>query len=366
MFKIRKNHFEKLIFFLATVIICLTLLEIGLRLQGHKASNISEGEFEQYKNFFRLKKDAVKHNVWSTYSYTVYTNSYGTRDSNIGPVDIVDNPYIVFLGASQVFGQGVDYEDSFVGIFDEYASKKGCEVLNLAVGGHYPSEQEELFRDFMEHAPQKPSVLFFGLSAHTINQFDSRHGNIVVKSGYLFDERSWKMAYIRLMLKNTLTIYRFFSDIVWALDSKLGVLSNIDWVPAHYKAYSANSVLYQDEEVKKLEEYLNSFESYCDSMGIKLVYLYLPLADSFRLMEVLPQLGEDPSDYDTSIYIDFLDNHCRRTGHLFINPRSALKKHYDEGEQLCFGYDIDLHYNKFANEIVGKYLVERISQEYEF
>jgi hypothetical protein len=101
-------------------------------------------------------------------------------------------------------------------------------------------------------------------------------------------------------------------------------------------------------------------------MGIKLVYLYLPLADSFRLSDVLPQLGEDPSDYDTSIYIDFLDDHCRRTGHLFINPRPDLMKHYDEGQELCFGYDIDLHYNKFANGIVGRHLIERISQEYEF
>lgn len=343
---------------MATVIICLAMLEIALRLQGHKASNISEGEFEQYKNFYRLKKNTVKHNDWSTYAYTVITNSYGARDDHTGPVDIADKPYIVFLGASQVFGQGVDYEDSFVGIFDEYASKMGYEVLNMAVGGHYLKEQEELFKDFMENAPNKPSLLFKCLSAHTINQFDSRHGNIVVKSGYLFDAGSWKMAYIRLLLKNTLSMYRFFSDIAWGLDSKMGLLGNIDWVPAHYKAYSTNSILYQDEEVKKLEEHLNSFESYCDRMGIKLVYMYIPLVDSFRLMEVLPQLGEDPSDYDTSIYVDFLDNHCRRTGHLFINPRPTLKKQYDEGKQLCFGYDIDLHYNKFANGIVGEYLID--------
>ena len=74
MFKIRKKHFAKLLIFVATVIICLAMLEIGLRLPGRKASNISEGEFEQYKNFFRLKKNSVKHNDWSTYTYTVYTN----------------------------------------------------------------------------------------------------------------------------------------------------------------------------------------------------------------------------------------------------------------------------------------------------
>ena len=107
----KKRHLaEKLMVVSVTVILCFVMLEIGLRLSGRHASNVSDGPYVQYRDFYRLKKNFVKVNDWSTYYYRTITNSYGARDREPRTLDINEKPYIVFLGASQIFGQGVEFD----------------------------------------------------------------------------------------------------------------------------------------------------------------------------------------------------------------------------------------------------------------
>jgi len=364
--KCLKILLEKAAVLAATLLVCLVILEIGLRISGRSASNTYQGEYVQYRDFYRFKKNLVKVNDWSTYSYTTITNSIGARDSRTGDVDIDKNPYIVFLGASQVFGQGVDFDESFVGIFSEYAAGKGIEVLNFAVGGHFLKEQETIFREFVEKTRRKPELVILGLSSSSLNWYDTTHSTlepIMVKSGYLFYESSWKKAYIRLIIKNTLSIYDFFRDVFWKLNAKLNLIEVSERLPKHFELYSEDSRLTKPDEAEKAGEYLDEFGAYCAGKGIKVVYLFVPLVDSFRLKGVLSEMGVDPSRYRPSLYEQFMIDYARKNGKTLLNPRPVLKKHYNLGEKLCF--DRDPHYNEFANRLVGEYLIEEVFVKHE-
>ncbi len=129
-----------------TVLACLAGLEIGLRAVGRSPTNMAEGIADQYGDSFRLKKNITKTVKLPAFSYTVHTNEYGFRDASVGPKGLMGKPFDVFLGASDVFGNGVDFEDSFVGVFAQEASKRGIGVLNLAVGGHFSSIRSPFLR----------------------------------------------------------------------------------------------------------------------------------------------------------------------------------------------------------------------------
>ena len=132
-----KTFFNKIVIVIMTLIVSLILLEAGLRLIGRMPTNMTDGFYEQYGNSYRLKMDIKKVTNWPSFSYVTYTNSFGFRDKTTGTRQISDKPYYVFLGASDVFANGVNYEDSFVGVFDKLASNNGIEILNMGNGRRY-------------------------------------------------------------------------------------------------------------------------------------------------------------------------------------------------------------------------------------
>ena len=299
----------------------------------------------------------------STGIYTIITNSLGARDKTTGEKALRHRPYVVFLGDSQVLSEGVDYEESFVGIFADYAEERGIEVLNLSIGGYYLLEQEEFFRDIVNSLPRNPSVVFYTFNPRSMNWFDKIHKSMVVKNGYLFYEATWKSAYVRMMLQNNLSIYVFFRDIFWGLYRSLSWEDGEVRLPKHFDLYSGKSRLYDAETAHRLENHISRFQSYCDELGTRTIYMYVPIADSFRIEEVVTQLGRDPDDYDISLYEIFLEDYCTKHGHLYLNPKPLLKKYYDQGVELDLGRD--LHYNEFSNRVVGEYLIEQVFVENE-
>ena len=358
-----KKILEKILVLSATLMLCILLLEIGLRVKDRKSFRISQGEYVQHGSTYRLRKNSTTFHDWSTSTFTVNTNSLGTRDRTTGKKDIGSRPYVIFLGDSQVFGLGVDYEKSFVGIFADYAAGRGVEVLNFAVGGHFLLEQEELFRDMMEKLPGRPSVVFFTVNPRSLNWFERVHEGTVVKSGYLFHESTWKSAYVRMMLQNNLSIYVFFRDVFWGLKRSWVGTDGTVRLPKHFDLYSGKSKLYDAETASRLEDHISRFQSYCDELGIRAVYLNVPICDSFTINKVVTSLGKDPGDYDIYLYEKFMEDYCAKHGHLFLNPKPVLKEYYDQGEEMDFGRDP--HYNEFSNRTMGEFIVEKVFVENE-
>jgi len=341
---------------LLTLLGCLAMLELGLRAIGRSPTNKADGIADQYGDSFRLRKNITKIMKFPAFSYTVHTDEYGFRDRAVGPKDLAARPFCVFLGASDVFGNGVDFEDSFVGVFAEEAAKRGLEVLNLAVGGHYFLDQEALLKDFMGRTRLKPRTVFLCVNALHIPKFDRKNKNIIVKSGYVIDRDGWRIAYLRLMAGNISSAYCFFRDGIRRIQERYLNYEVGEKSPEFLQIYAKSNKIRQPERIKQFNDYLTGFESFCRENMIELVYVYMPLSDSFKLKQMVKQLGVDPDEYDAAFYEELIRTHCETNGMRLVDPQPVLQRAYEEGKVLRF--KLDPHFNKFANRIIGDYLVQ--------
>jgi hypothetical protein len=356
--KRRKSRFRGIVAVFITLLICFLMLEAGLRLLGRLPSNMADGISTQYGDSYRLKPNIKKTINYPAFSYTVYTNEFGFRDKLSGSKPLANKDFFAFLGASDVFGNGVDYQDSFVGIFSEFAHQKGIEVLNLAIGGHYFLDQENMLKDFIKTTQHKPSLIAFCVNELHIPKFDKVNNNILVKNGYIFNKTSWRAAYIRLMIGNLSSAFCFFRDAIRRIQEKWLKYELNEKSPEFLQMYAINSRMHDPANVNKFEEYLGEFEKYCRENGMKLVYVYIPISDNFRLNKILQQIGKNPDDFDPSYYEKIMKSYCEKKNMKLINLRPVLQHHFDSGKELRF--KLDPHYNLFGNQAIGEYLVKEM------
>ena len=353
-----KRWITKIFIIASTLILCLIILEIGLRIIGRMPSNMTDGIYEQFGEIYRLKKNVKKTTNWPAYSYITYSNSFGFRDKASSKRDIVNNEYYVFLGASEVFANGVDFEESFVGIFADYSSQYKIEVLNMALGGHYFLDQEDLFKDFLNNVSRKPTKVFLCVNALHIPKFDRRNRHLVVKNGYILPENGWVLALIKTTIGNISSAFCFFRDGIREIQSQKFNFKVSNDTPEFIEIYSKQNRMRHPETIRKFEDYLNSFENYCQKNDIEVVYVYLPITDSFHLNDFVKQYSMDPEDFDTNYYDNYMNKYCQKRGIKYLNLRPVLKKYFDEDKELRF--KMDPHYNLFANKIIGEYLISQV------
>jgi hypothetical protein len=339
-----------------TVLLCVVMLELGLRATGRIPTNTTDGIAEEFGDSFRLKSNILKRFNYPAFSYTVYTNAYGFRDKATGARDLTTHPFAAFLGASEVYGNGVDFEDTFVGIFSQEASKRGLETINLAVGGHYFLDQEDLLKDFIKSSGLRPSTVFLCANALHIPKFDRRNRNIIVKNGYVINKNGWRMTYLRLLAGETSSAYCFFRDAIRRIQERFLNYELKEDSHEFLQIYSKTNGIRDPQRIKEFYGYLTEFGEYCHENGMTLVIVYLPLSDSFSLKEIVRKLGADPEKYDSSFYEKLIESYCRSQGTKLIDVGPILERAYNEGQEIRF--KLDPHFNKYANRIIGEFLTK--------
>ncbi len=128
--------------------------------------------------------------------------------------------------------------------------------------------------------------------------------------------------------------------------------------PEFLEAFSKANPIRNPERIRALEAYLASFEAFCRQNGIEPIYVYLPLSDSFRLNDILAQIGADPGEFDASFYETLMRSYCENAKMRLIDLTPVLKQAFEEGHELRF--KLDPHFNLFANRLIGEYLVQSL------
>lgn len=356
-----KKLINNLCIIIVVVFLCIFILDQGLRFLGRLPSNTSIGELEQFDDSYRMKKNFVKLINWPSFTYYIITNSFGFRDSKIGEKKIKNNKYITFLGDSMTFAQGVDYEESFVGVFNKKVKENnGFEVLNMGIGGHHIYDQEKLFYDFVEKRNEKPSHVIICMNEHFVYLFENTHKNNFIKDGYLFNKKKWKFAYLKRMLDSKIAAYSFFRNHLRSLQTKYIKMKKEKSIP-YLELYSKKNKMSDENIRKRLYSKLKQFDEYCNNFGVKTIYVYIPTADSFHFNNFLANYGEDENNYDVDLYEKIIKEYCENNAIEFYSIKSALEKQHKEGHMLRF--KTDGHFNNFANKIIGEYLYEKIFVE---
>lgn len=346
-------YFEKLIVISLTTGLCVLILEAGLRFLGRMPNRINGGIYEQWGDSFCLRKNMIFYkNEPLPPFYFIITNSFGFRDKQIGERDIDSKDCYVFLGASDVFGNAVNYEDSFVGIFSEAARQKNIEVLNLAVGGHRIQDQEELLQDFLKKQNIKLVKVILCINPSSIASFDSRRSNYFVKNGYGFHVPKLRVQRYRFLIDFFASTFLFFQEHWYKIKA------NLEDVPEYLTVYSKKNRMFEPSTIKRFENYMDQFRNFCDNINAELIYIYLPLIDSFELNDLLIAAKEDTNNYDISLYDKLIVTYCKNRGLKYLNLRPLLIDYHNKGVQLRF--ETDEHYNIFANQVIGKQLIQKL------
>ena len=92
--------------------------------------------YKTSENFYYLRNNSNAYERYASNSYKVITNNFGMRV--LGKKISNDNKNnFFFVGDSQVYGIGLEYEDTFVGMLEK--NYEGLNFYNLAVSSYSPT-----------------------------------------------------------------------------------------------------------------------------------------------------------------------------------------------------------------------------------
>jgi hypothetical protein len=336
-----------------TLAACTVLLEVGLRIAGRSPSNTVEGFFVQHGESYRLRPNMTKVVNWPSYSYVAITDSFGFRDRQTGDRHLEDRKYDLFVGSSATFGNGVDYDESFAGVYEDLSRRgDGIEVLNLAVGGHRFRDQLQLLREFTDSVKERPRKVFICLDPNLLSTIDTIDTGIIVKDGYLFRRDRWLPAYLKVTVANVSAVYCFLRDSVRAIQAKQG--AGIESQLQGFLDLYAVGII-----PSTCDAYLDEMTDLCRGLGAEPVYVYLQLSVDYALQDALRNGRFDAGRYDLGQHATHLESYCRQLGLRCIDCRPVLAAFAAGGNALSFA--MDAHYNEATCRIVGEYLSRQAS-----
>jgi hypothetical protein len=342
-----------LLLVLPTLVACLAVLEMGLRLQGVVPSNSTDGIFEKHGQTYRLRSNASKLARTPSYSCTIHSNSLGLRDTAPGPRAIGSAPYVAFLGDSITFGNGVEYGDSFVGVFAQAAARQRTEVVNLAIGGHHLADQEVLLADLLAATPRAPAQVVVVFTVTFLTLFEADGSDLIVKDGYLFDRDHWAVPYLTVKLGDASAAYGFFRDAIRKLQGRVALSSRKDAF-GYLRDFSPATPWSSPELVARLERRLTGLDERIRSAGATPVYVYMPSAPDLGARESLAAAGLPADGYDFGRFHAILGRHAAGAGIRVVDLRPTLERLHASGEPVSFMQDP--HYNPRANRVIGEAL----------
>src|SRR5262249_55738265 len=146
--------------------------------------------------------------------------------------DAVD---VLFMGDSQGFGNGVNYEDTIAGTFARLAAGSGYVVRNACVGGQAPLNQLELAKMLTRDDHVRVSTYIYLFTPVAVASCKGFTPVTVGQDGRLYDDHTDSLALFRTWLKTHLAVYSRVRDAVRA--SGIGVSADAD-IPFVVQVYN--------------------------------------------------------------------------------------------------------------------------------
>ncbi len=346
---------------LVTLLFCIITLEVGLRATGRYHMGNLEGYFEQGGISYVLKKSVTKEVFWPTLKFSVHTSDLGFRSPKPGPQSIGGRPYYVILGASDAFGNGLDYEQTFVGIVAEKLKDHNIDVVNLAVAGHHLQEQAALFKSFTASVTNPPQAVIIVFNPLLIGGYDDNHPDVVVRRGDLFEGSNWRIPLLRKFLANTSAGYCFLRDGI--RNTQRRYFKGEDAPLSFYvERFSSSHRIHKPEKTADFLKNLQELEQFVRSLNATPIGVYCPPAGVFHVNDLAAKGKLDPSLIDTEFFVEVVRKHCQVEGIKFIDLNPPVQERFSKGEKLNF--DSDGHYNGPTSLVVGEYLYDALKPDH--
>jgi hypothetical protein len=312
-----------------------------------------DGYLETGSISYVLKKDVGRTVYWPGFSWNVYTCDLGFRSVKPGPRNLGARPYYAVLGSSDSFGNGLDYEKTFIGVLDEKMEKRSIDVVNMSIAGHHLQEQTALFKQFAGSTTNHPAVVLIVFNPNFIGGYDDNHTNVVVRRGELFPKEGWRMAMAKMIIANSSASYCFFKDGVRRIQQKY--VGREDFSMSFYiERFSSKHPVREPGRTQDFLKNLKDLTAFIRSVNATPVCIYCPPAGQIDLNDMVAKGKLEAGLIDTQFFVDIVRQHCDVEGIQFINLEPPVQERYNKGEKLNF--DADGHYNAPTSRMVGEYL----------
>jgi len=352
----------RLLVVFVTLLCCLITLEVGLRAVGRYRMSGVSGYLEAGGPSYVLKKNVSRTVFWPGFSWNVHTCDLGFRARRPGPRNLDGKPYFAVLGSSDSFGNGLDYENTFIGVLDERMDAKGIEVVNMSIAGHHLQEQAALFKQFARSTTNHPTTVLIFFNPNFIGGYDDNHTNVVVRRGELFPKERWRMAMAKMIIANSSASYCFFKDGIRRLQQKY--VGREDFSLSFYvQRFSSKHPIHQPERTQDFLNNLKDLTDFIRSLNATPICVYCPPAGQIDLNNMVAKGQLEAGLIDTQFFVDIVRRHCDAEGIRFVNLESPVQERYNRGEKLNF--DADGHYNGPTSRMVGEYLYNVLMPAYQ-
>lgn len=339
-----RRYWKYFIIVVTTGIISAFLAELGFRALGDRPSADLEGMFVQLgERNFKLAPDLNTDALWHAGLFSVHSDMLGMRcdgDRNfaVTPGDKLD---IMFVGDSQGFGHGLNFDQTIAGAFAEMAKRKGLRVANASVAGHTLANQFHLIQWLTEQCGVKVKNFVLLLTPKLIVNCDAFRQYKVGSDGRLYSKSmtasQLAVAKIRTWPKTKTVIYGRLRD----------ALRNSGLTFAA-KETSEVFTLYQnltgeDPVYPRLIDSLNGFVELSRQHQGSVFLVYVPLTIESDFAPIKQLAGERGEHLDRERPFRLLASTAMRLGLPTCDLRSVLEKVHSEGHPL--NVKADSHYS---------------------
>ena len=339
----KKNIFLNGILLLASFLVTLLFLELGVRVYLKiNAEELGIKHIEHYarswpllqrvegkKYYYELIPSIEK----SLEGFTYQVNDYGLRDNKEKFSKNSETYQILVIGCSMTFGVGVNYEDTYASVLEdklnEYYESEG-RTFQVWNGGVPARSFEQIIGAFEQKTSLlNPDMLILGFFVDTLVR-PSWH----FRGGILYDPH-YGYWFQKLFVKSSLLSFILFR------------YKNQKYNPYNYYDTYYEKVYARWDNAMKQVKLLNKL---CKKKGIALLVADLP-----TLFWVGPLKKEEWVEYPLNLQLEAM---CKEEGIAYCNPLLSFEG--TEARPLWAIPDYDCHYSPRAGRLVAENIFKKL------
>jgi hypothetical protein len=327
--------------------------EGAFRLAGDKPSADMAGLYAQFGKGYKHRPSVDTGADWSTGYFSVHTDDLGLRcdtarrmGSKAG--DRVD---VLFMGDSQGFGNGVNFEETIPGTVARLALEQDYLVRNSCVGGHHPPDQLMLAKALRERIQVSHYVYLFTPVA--LASCDSLSVANVGADGNLYGDTVSSIMLMRMWIKTHSVTFSRIRDAIRA--QGIGVKPNEE-SSFVYELYATGEL--EKTRLQQCRDFLRSFKEFAAQDGgtVQLVYVPLTLETDFdRILRSAEKIG---LSVDLNAPFRVLDTAAKDLNIEMHDLRPVVRELHTEGVQLSL-YP-DFHFTPAVSKVAGETVWQQI------
>ena len=241
---------------------------------GKWPSNNVGGVYESFgEGSFKHRPNCAVRENWFSGEFFIYTDDLGLRfgarpEGGVKPGRRID---FLVLGDSQGFGNGVNFEDSIVGVLQTQAQAAGFTLANASVGGHFLRNQIELAKWLRHERDLEVRSILLLLTPRMVSDADGYATASIGEDGRLYGSRPSLVARIRAWLRTHSSIYVVVRDAYRSTGAGAGDESS-----------RINFYRVDDERRKELKKAMMELTQWSAGIGVPVVVAFLPLVIEIR------------------------------------------------------------------------------------